>query len=217
MKKIFLLLTVITVLISAGGVITRGAASKELILKNPDKTGGIPLMQALAKRQSSRSFAATPLTEQVLSNLLWAADGVNRPQSNKRTAPTAMNNQEIDIYAAMADGTYLYNAKKHTLTLVIDKDLRPLTGSQGFVNKAPLNLIYVANIDKAAGGNREEKLIYAGADTGFIGQNVYLYCASEGLSTVIRGWIDKKALGKALGLKSSEEIILSQTVGYPGN
>ena len=191
------------------------AARQEIKLVKPAMTGGMPLMNALARRQSSRSFAVRPLTDQVLSNLLWAADGVNRPDSGKRTAPTAINKQEIDIYVALEEGLYLYNAKKHALSLILDKDIRPLTGRQGFVNKAALNLVYVADMSAVAGFNREDKLLYAGADTGFIGQNVYLFCASEGLSTVIRGFIDKDALGKAMNLKSSQMIILSQTVGYP--
>jgi SagB-type dehydrogenase family enzyme len=192
------------------------AARKEIKLLKPVVTGGMPLMTALNKRQSSRSFSQQKLPDQVLSNLLWAADGINRPDSGKRTAPTAMNNQEIAVYVALEEGMYLYNAKKHSLELVVDKDLRPLTGKQGFVNKAALNLVYVADISKAAGFNREDKLVYAAADTGFIGQNVYLFCASEGLSTVIRGWIDKDDLAKAMNLKSDQMIILSQTVGYPG-
>jgi SagB-type dehydrogenase family enzyme len=172
-------------------------------------------MNALARRQSSRSFSVRPLTDQVLSNLLWAADGVNRPDSGKRTAPSALNKQEIDLYVALEEGFYLYNAKKHVLSLILDKDIRPLTGRQGFVNKAALNIVYVADMVAAAGLNREDKVLYAAADTGFIGQNVYLFCASEGLATVIRGLIDKDALGKAMNLKSSQMIILSQTVGYP--
>jgi len=188
---------------------------KEIRLARPSMTGGMPLMTALGKRQSSRSFAQRKLPDQVLSNLLWAAAGVNRPDSGKRTAPTAMNNQEIAIYVALEAGLYRYDAKKHALELVVDKDLRSLTGKQGFVAKAAVDLVYVADLPKTAGTDREDKLIYAGADTGFIGQNVYLFCASEGLSTVIRGWIDKAELGKAMKLKSDQLIILSQTVGYP--
>ncbi len=189
---------------------------KEIKLSAPNRTGGMPLMAALSRRQSSRSFSPKKLPDQVLSNLLWAAAGVNRADSGKRTAPTAMNNQEIEIYAALQEGLYLYNAKKHTLELVVAKDLRLLTGSQGFVKNAPLNLVYVADMSKAAGMGREDKVLYAAADTGFIGQNVYLFCASEGLATVIRGYVDKKDLAKAMGLKSNRMIILSQTVGYPG-
>ena len=179
--------------------------------------GGAPLMLALSRRQSSRSFSAKAIPDQVLSNLLWAANGINRADAGKRTAPTAVNRQEVDIYIAMAEGLYLYNAKLHALSLVVAKDLRALTGRQGYVQNAPLNLIYVADMSRVAGNSREDKLLYAAADTGFIGQNVYLFCASEGLATVIRAFIDKDALGKAMNLKSSQMIILAQTVGYPGN
>ncbi len=216
MKKFLLSITISYLVFALSYPVAVSAAQKEIKLAKPVMTGGMPLMTALSKRQSSRSFSSRKLPDQVLSNLLWAASGINRPDSGKRTAPTAMNNQEIAIYAALEEGLYLYNAKKHSLELIAGKDLRTLTGRQGFVNKAAVNLVYVADISKTAGFNREEKLIYAGADTGFIGQNVYLYCASEGLSTVIRGWIDKDALGKAMNLKSDQVIILSQTVGYPG-
>jgi len=216
MKKAMVLLTVWYLVFSVSSPMTSSAARKEIKLLKPVTTGGMPLMAALNKRQSSRSFSQQKLPDQVLSNLLWAATGVNRPDSGKRTAPTAMNNQEVAVYVALEEGLYLYIAKKHSLELVVDKDLRSLTGKQGFVNKAALNLVYVADISKAAGFNREEKLLYAAADTGFIGQNVYLFCASEGLSTVIRGWIDRDDLGKAMNLKSDQMIILSQTVGYPG-
>jgi SagB-type dehydrogenase family enzyme len=193
------------------------AARKEIKLAKPSLQGGIPLMTALSSRQSSRSFSARALPDRVLSNLLWAADGINRPDAGKRTAPSAMNKQEIAIYVAMEEGLYVYDAPKHALELVVAKDIRSLTGRQAFVKSAALNIVYVADMRRVAGGDREEKLLYAGADTGFIGQNVYLYCASEGLSTVIRGYIDKEALGKAMGLRPEQMIVLSQTVGYPGN
>jgi nitroreductase len=214
MKKVILVSSIISIFVLLSTHHASSAARKEIILVKPAQTGGMPLMNALARRQSSRSFSVRPLTDQVLSNLLWAADGVNRPDSGKRTAPTAMNKQEIDMYVALEEGLYLYDAKKHILSLILDKDIRPLTGRQGFVNKAALNLVYVADMSSIPGFNREEKVLYAGADTGFIGQNVYLFCASEGLVTVIRGFIDKDALGKAMNLKSSQMIILSQTVGY---
>jgi nitroreductase len=214
MKKVILVSSIISIFVLLSIHQASSEARKEIKLVKPAQTGGMPLMNALARRQSSRSFAVRPLTDQVLSNLFWAADGVNRPDSGKRTAPTAMNKQEIDIYVALEEGLYLYDAKKHTLSLILDKDIRPLTGRQGFVNKAALNLVYVADMSSIPGFNREEKVLYAGADTGFIGQNVYLFCASEGLVTVIRGFIDKDALGKAMNLKSSQMIILSQTVGY---
>ncbi len=216
MKKITLTLAVSYLIIELSLPAVVSAAPKEIKLVKPAMTGGMPLLTALSKRQSSRSFSERKLPDQVLSNLLWAASGINRPASGKHTAPTAMDKQEVDIYVALEAGLYLYDAKKHALELIVDKDIRPLTGKQGFVNKAAVNLVYVANLSRAAGSDREDKLLYAGADTGFIGQNVYLFCASEGLSTVIRGWIDRDDLARAMKLKSDQMIILSQTVGYPG-
>ncbi len=216
MKKSLIALVISFFTAALWGPMASSAAPKEIKLVKPVMAGGMPLMTALNKRQSNRSFAAKKLPDQLLSNLLWAAGGINRPGSGKRTAPTAMDRQEIAIYVALEEGLYLYVPKKHALELIEAKDVRSLTGKQGFVDKAPLNLVYVADLSKAAGSSREDKLLYAGADAGFIGQNVYLFCASEGLWTVIRGWIDRDDLGKALKLKSDRMIILAQTVGYPG-
>jgi SagB-type dehydrogenase family enzyme len=191
-------------------------APKEKMLSKPDTASGAPLMTALSKRASSRSYSRQPVDEKTLSALLWAACGVNRSGGNKRTAPTAMNRQEIDVYAVMAHGAYRYNAARHSLIPVTDKDIRALTGKQAFVAQAPLNLVYVADMSRVAGSDSDEKLLYAAADTGFIGQNVYLYCASEGLATVIRGHVDRKALARALELGSQQRIILAQTVGHGG-
>ncbi len=216
MKKSLILLSIISLFVVSSPDRAHSGAREQIMLPKPAMTGGMPLMNALAKRQSSRSFTDRALSDQVLSNLLWAADGVNRTDSGKRTAPSAMNKQEIDIYAALAEGLYRYDAKKHALELVLDRDIRAQTGQQDFVARAALNLVYVADLSAAAGADREEKVLYAAADTGFIGQNVYLFCASEGLATVIRGYIDRKALGKAMKLKSGQMIILAQTVGHPG-
>ena len=188
---------------------------KAIKLPAPQKNGGIPLMQALNKRQSSREYSSKPLPRQVLSNLLWAAWGINRSDSGKRTAPSSMNWQEMDVYVAMADGLYLYNAKEHQLDPVLAKDIRAVTGKQDFVKDAPVNLIFVSNLSKMPSGTVAQKEITSNVNTGFISQNVYLYCASEGLATVVRGWFDSDALAKAMGLKSDQKAILSQTVGYP--
>jgi nitroreductase len=177
--------------------------------------GGRPLMQVLKDRKSSRAFSAEKLPSQVLSNMLWAAFGVNRPDSGKRTAPSARNWQEIDIYAATADGLYLYEAKGHMLRRVLAKDIRALTGRQPFVEEVPVNLIYVADFSRMGGAADEDKVLYSAAGTGFIGQNVYLYCASEGLATVVRGLVDRPALAKAMKLRSDQKVILAQSVGYP--
>ena len=148
-------------------------------------------MQALNERQSQRSYSARELPDQVLSNLLWAAFGINRPDSGKRTAPSAVNWQEIDIYVATAHGLYIYEEKNHVLEPVLAKDIRAMTGKQDFVKDAAVNLVFVADLSKMGGSSDEDKERTAFADTGFISQNVYLFCASEGLATVVRGLIDR--------------------------
>jgi len=184
-------------------------------LPAPQRAAGKPLMQALNERKSSREFGSQEIKLQILSNLLWAADGINRPDIGHRTAPSAMNMQEIDIYVVKSDGVYLYDALANQLLPIISEDIRELTGKQSFVKDAPVNLIYVADFSKMSKGSGEDKDFYAAADTGFISQNVYLYCASVGLNTVVRGSVDKEALGEAMKLRPEQKIILAQTVGYP--
>lgn len=183
-------------------------------LPRPQTDIGRPLMQVLKDRRTTRDFSPEKLPAQVMSNLLWAAFGVNRPDSGKRTAPSAMDWQETDIYVATAEALYVYNARKNQLDPVLREDVRALTGTQSFVKDAPLNLVYVADLAKTRGSSAERDLFVA-ADTGFIAQNVYLFCASEGLATVVRGSIDRPALSKALRLRPDQRIILAQTVGYP--
>lgn len=192
-----------------------GQEPQDIQLPKPQTEGGKPLMQAFMLRQSSREFSAEKLPLQVLSNLLWAADGVNRPDSGKRTAPSAMNVQNIDIYVAMAEGLYLFDAPGNTLKSVLKEDIRAATGRQDFVREVPLNLVYVADNSKMKRGTDEDKNIYSGAHVGFISQNVYLYCASEGLATVVRGLFDREALAKLMQLRPDQKIILVQSVGYP--
>lgn len=182
-------------------------------LPDPATRGGMPLMEALAKRQSIRSFSEKELPQQILSNLLWAAWGVNRPATGQRTAPSAHNRQPIDLYVITPKAAYLYEAKSHSLVQVAEGDLRRLAGRQDFVYTAPVNLIYVE--DTARSGNDAQAAVWAGVTAGAIAQNVYLYCASEGLATVVRGWVDHEPLAKALHLKPSGRVILAQTVGYP--
>jgi SagB-type dehydrogenase family enzyme len=186
-------------------------------LPEPQLNIGRPLMQVLKDRKTSREFSTEPLPAQVLSNLLWAACGVNRQESGKRTAPSAVNWQEIDVYVAMADGLYLYDAKAHRLTLILQENIRALTGVQPFVKEVPVNLIYVADFSRMGNAEESDKEFYSSADTGFISENVYLFCASEGLATVVRGLIDRATLAKAMGLRSDQRIILAQSVGYPKN
>jgi nitroreductase len=194
---------------------TASAEEQKPIQLSMPQIAGNPLMQLLAKRSSSREFSSEPLPVNILSNMLWAASGINRPESGKRTAPTASNRQEMDIYVATATGLYFYDAKSSLLKPILAQDIRGLTGTQAFVKEAAVNLIYVADYSRMTSSSDEVKTMYAGAATGFISQNVYLYCASEGLATVVRAMIDRPALTKVMGLRTDQKIILSQSVGYP--
>lgn len=180
-----------------------------IILPAAQKEGGMPLMEALNQRQSIRSFTNAELSEQTLSNLLWAAWGYNRNELKKRTAPSSMNKQEISIYLTLEKGLYHYNAEKHSLELIKSEDIRAATGKQPFVGSAPLNLIFVADTKKQSSATSSY------ANVGFISQNVYLFCTSEGLGTVVRGWYNSEKLHKAMELSDNQSIILCQTVGYP--
>jgi SagB-type dehydrogenase family enzyme len=191
-----------------------GQELKPVLLPKPQTDAGRPLMQALRDRRSSREFSPEKLPEQVLSNLLWAAFGINRPHPGKRTAPSAMNWQETDIYVATADGLYLYDAKAHRLNPILGEDVRAYTGTQSFVKDAPLDLVYVADLAKTGRASADRDM-YVAVDTGVIVQNVYLFCASEGLATVVRGSVDRPALAKVMRLRADQKITVSQTVGYP--
>lgn len=188
--------------------------SKQIQLPKPQTDGGKPLMQALKERKSTRAFAVRKLPDQVLSNMLWAACGINRADG-KRTAPSAMNRQEIDVYVILAEGAFLYDPKEHALKQLAAADLRAQAGTQDFVKDAPVNLIYVADTAKMSAGTEENKILWYGVATGAISQNVYLYCASEGLATVVRAFVDRAALAKSLSLRPEQRIALAQTVGYP--
>jgi len=183
-------------------------------LPEPEKTGGMPLMEALNQRHSSRSFQKKALPDQILSNVLWAAFGVNR-ENGKRTAPSSQGKTEMEIYVAKSDGLFEYLPEKNALKKILDEDIRSKTGKQNFVADAPVNLIFVANYKKAGNVDPEKYRYTSGMNTGFISQNIYLYCASEGLATVVRGWFDEEELRKAMKLEDHKGIILTQTVGYP--
>ncbi len=209
-KKIFLL-----TLLSVFGFSSIVSAAEVIKLPPPQLSGGKSLMQALKERRSERSFDTKKLPVNILANMLWAACGINRPEAGKLTVPSAMNRQQIDVYVALPEGLYLYEAKGHILKPIISQDIRALTGKQSFVAQAALTLIYVADFKKMGNIKDEEKNFYAATDTGFISENVYLFCASEGLGTVVRGSIDKDALSKAMKLGDHQKIVLAQSVGYP--
>jgi nitroreductase len=191
------------------------AEVKTVPLPPPSTSGGMPLMQALRLRHSTREFADRPLPAQVLSDLLWAAFGINRPASGDRTAPYWRHIMVIDLYAAMADGVWFYDPKAHALQQHSPADLRALTGLQDFVGGAPLNLIYVAHGERMHDVSPADRRLFASVDTGFIGQNVYLFCASEALATVFRGAVPYKKLEAALQLGDGQFVTFAQTVGYP--
>ena len=186
-----------------------------LQLPPPQTPRNTALIDTLKLRKSSREFSEKPLPLGLLSLLLWSAFGINRPDSGKRTAPSARNWQEIDVYTVLAEGVFRYDAPAHTLQRTVPRDLRAMTGVQDFVGRAPLNLVYVANLTRMTDASAEDKAFYLAADAGFVAQNVYLLCAAEGLATVVRGLVDRKALAAAMALHTDQRIVLAQTVGYP--
>lgn len=190
-------------------------AAKATYLPAANTTGGLPLMQALAQRQSLREFDPAPLPPQTLSDLLWAAAGINRPELGGHTAPSAMNAQELEVYAALPTGLYRYAAPTQTLHLVNATDVRRVTGYQDFVDTAPLDLVFVANHARMTLVPAAKRNSYASVAAGAMAQNVYLYCASAGLATVTRAWFDRTALAQAMGLNNDQQILLTQTVGRP--
>jgi SagB-type dehydrogenase family enzyme len=194
-------------------IATVAAQSGDLVLP-PQTDGGKPLMQALKDRRTTRSFAEQPLPAQGLSNLLWAAFGVNRPDGH-RTAPSARNWQEIDVYVAQRDGLYLYDAKAHALKRVDAQDLRAAAGTQAHAREAPVTLVYVADERRMGRADEETRRAFAAADAGFIAQNVDLFCASEGPGSVVFASIDRDGFARAAGLRPEQRAVRAQSVGYP--
>jgi len=194
-------------------------SAQDIILPAPVKSGGKPLMDALNERQSIREYTSDNLTLQQLSNLLWAGWGINRQADMKRTAPSSRNTQEIDVYVTLQTGLYLYNAETNILEQIHNRDIRRLTGTQDFVADAPVNLVFVADMDKRDIKKGDEisdsDLLSSWANTAFIAQNIYLYCASENLGCVIRGLVPREELAVEMGLRSNQRIILAQSVGVP--
>jgi SagB-type dehydrogenase family enzyme len=184
-----------------------------MTLPAPQKDIGQPVMKVFQARQSIREYTDKQLSPQELSNLLWAAWGVNRADG-RRTAPSASNMQEIDMYVILIQGVYKYNAANHALDLIASGDHRKEASTRDFVYQAPVILAYVADFSKARGGKTDSNMIFAHSDAAFIGENVYLYCASQGLGTVIMGSIDRDAYGKTLKINENQFVTYAQPVGY---
>ncbi|MGO9204055.1 MAG: SagB/ThcOx family dehydrogenase [Limisphaerales bacterium] len=200
----------LTVSCSAG----RGQELKSIPLPPPRTEGGRPLIEALKLRRSTREFKRANLSDQALANLLWAGFGVNRPESGNRTAPSAMNSQEVDIYVALAQGLYLYDAKANELEAVSGEDLRAKTNRQPSIKDASAVLIFVADLSRLAKAKEEMRPLYAEFSAGCISQNVSLYCSSAGLATFVYD-LDRAPLAAAMKLKPEQRIILAQAVGFP--
>jgi nitroreductase len=192
----------------------QGDATPQIALPAPEKTGGLALMEAIAKRRSGREFSPRELPPPVLANLLWAANGISS-DDGRRTAPSAMNAQEIDIYVALPSGAYRYDAAANALQLVAGRDVRRVTGYQDFVDEAPLDLVYVADHGRMKLVPVAMRESYASIAAGAVAENVYLFAAANGLATVLRAWIDREAIASALGLGHDQQVLLSQTVGFP--
>jgi SagB-type dehydrogenase family enzyme len=205
MKKFHIL----TISLFAASLLT----GQTLELPAPQKTGGMPLMEVLSKRATVRAFDTTDISVQQISNLLWASFGVNRPDG-RRTAPSANNKQEIDIYVLLKTGAYVYDAQNNKLNLVSTEDLRGQASDQRFAD-APVQLIFVADLTKRGGSSEEEKLRMANIDCGYISQNTYLYCTSEGLVTGARATVNRDAIISKLKLSPEQRILLAHSVGHP--
>jgi len=169
-------------------------------------------MQVLRDRKSSREFSSANLPDQVLSNLLWAANGVNRPDG-KRTAPSAMNAQEMDLYVLLTEGAFLYDAKANKLVSVVSQDLRAQAGGRGAMRDAPVQLVYVADYARTRVGSPQREL-YSASHAGFIGQNVYLFCAAQGLGARFYASVDAAVLKASLSLRENQAVLFGQAVGY---
>jgi len=194
-------------------VIHTNAQLKDIRLPQPQRSGGKGLMDCLNERKSDRTFADKALDLQTLSDLLWAAYGINRESESKRTVPSALNMQEMTLYVFIKEGVYLYDAKENNLKALLEGDHRKATGSQDFVKNASVNIVYVANFNKM-GKAGDKKSEYAYADAAFICQNVYLFCASRGLATVVRGSVNGNEIKRLLSLPEDLKVIFGQSVGY---
>jgi len=195
--------------------VTYSQELKTIQLPQPKMHGGRPFMEVLKDRQSQRSISPDGLSLQTISNMLWAAWGINRPESGMRTAPSALNNQEVDVYVVTADGAYLYDAEANCLERIISEDIRNVTARQTVAQRAHVNLVYVADYSKMGDISKKDKDFMSAADTGYISQNVYLFCASEGLANFVYYGIFRLALAGKLKLKPSQKVILAQAVGFP--
>ena len=197
-----------------GFVVAVSALAADIKLPAPTKTGGMPVVQAIAERKTSRSFSDRELPPATLSTLLWVADGISRPDG-RRTIPTGHNVQDVDVYVILKSGAYRYDEKAHALALIAAGDFHRIAAKQPFAQTAPVNLYFVQDVARAKKTDAMSQLRFGGIHTGAALQNVYLYCTSEGLATVAREQNDYAELSKVFKLNPTQRIILAQSVGYP--
>ena len=209
MKKQFYIVIVTLVIVINSTLF----AQDTIVLLTPSQEGEMSLTEALQKRKSTRSYSEEKISDQQLSDLLWSAFGINRPEEMKRTAPSSQNQQEIDIYVFIEDGVFVYDEVNHAIIRIMNDDLRKYTGKQDFVENAAINLVYIADHSKSKSDDPVGRSKTSHINTGFIAQNVYLYSASQGLGCVVRGYMDKEVLAAKLNLKENQEIIVAQSVG----
>ena len=209
MRKVQLLLLCLLVSVAAF------AAEKVIKLPKPNMNRSGSVMNALSERHSTREYAAKALTSADLSDLLWAANGVNRPADGKRTAPSAMNKQDVDVYVVLPQGTYLYDAKVHQLNLVAEGDHRDaVAGGQAFVKTAPVSLLLVSDLSRLGDAKNTHTQLMGAVDAGIVSQNISIFCSAAKLATVPRASMDAAQLKKVLKLKDSQIPMLNHPVGY---
>lgn len=209
MKKVQLLL--VCLMLSAAAF----AADKVVKLLKPNLNRSGAVMKALSERQSTREYASKALSLADLSDLLWAANGINRSDSGKRTAPSAMNKQDVDVYVVLPEGTYLYDAKNHQLNLVAEGDHRgAVAGGQAFVKTAPVSLVLISDISRFGDAKSARNQLMGAMDAGIVSQNISLFCSSANLATVPRASMDFDQLKKVLKLKETQMPMMNHPVGY---
>ena len=209
MRKVQLLLVCLVLSVAAS------AADKVVKLPKPNLNRAGTVMKALSERQSTREYASKALSLADLSDLLWAANGINRPESGKRTAPSALNKQDVDVYVILPEGSYVYDAKNHQLNLVSEGDYRDaVAGGQTFVKAAPASLVLVSDVSLFGDAQKPQNQVVGAMDVGIVSQNISLFCANAKLATVPRGSMDATQLKKVLKLKDSQIPMLNHPVGY---
>jgi len=224
MRRVFAICSIVGLLLFTNAAYSPAQEADVVKLPEPQTDGGKPLMQALKLRKSTRGDFGPEekLSLQTLSNLLWAADGVNRPDGH-RTAPSAVDWQNVHIYVATADGLFLYDAPKHELKVILKQDVRAISGLEGaagpmqqeFAKTAPVSLVYVGDMAKTGGmkyGGEDVGLTWTYTGAGAIAQNVYLFCASEGLACILRALIDAEKIAEVFKLGPNQKVLLTSTI-----